>query len=142
MKFKLFALLLFFPVFAHAGAVSQLGTGDPLRLVYVEMQYLYQTGLQIKQQYDFSDPMQQVQCQRQHGYILARASSLVGTAGQVPEPHRDRVVDAGWYAFACVRCGGDISHCEKLPEEMDFIKNLLTNPQSTEAKNNSGEAPD
>ncbi|EMR12851.1 hypothetical protein MPL1_08322 [Methylophaga lonarensis MPL] len=132
MKTQLMALLLMFPLLAQAGAVSQLGTGDPLRLVYVEMQYLYQTGMQIKQQYNFDDPMQQMQCQRQHGYILARASSLVGTAGQVPEPHRDRVIDAGWYAYACVRCSGDISHCEKLPEEMAFIRELLTQPSSSE----------
>lgn len=142
MKFKLFALVLLFPLWAHAGAVSQLGTGDPLRLVYVEMQYLYQTGMQIKQQYDFSDPMQQLQCQRQHGYILTRASSLVGTAGQVPEPHRGRVLDAGWQAFACVRCAGDISQCEKIPEEMEFIKELLTNPQATQSSEDTKQSVD
>ncbi|THF54770.1 MAG: hypothetical protein E8F57_05445, partial [Methylophaga nitratireducenticrescens] len=62
MKLKLILLLLAAPLLANAGAVSQLGTGDPLKLVYQEMLYQYQVGLELHQQYDFKQPIDVMQC--------------------------------------------------------------------------------
>jgi hypothetical protein len=107
MKLKLILLLLCSPLLANAGAVSQLGTGDPLKLVYQEM--LYQ-------------------------YIQTRARSMVGTAKQVEEEIRSDVIDAAWFALNCSRCGSAADSCDPVPEKLEFIKLQLEAKQKARAE--------
>jgi hypothetical protein len=134
---KLWTLLfLFIPGLSQAGAVSQLGEGDPLKLVYVEMKYLYQAGLEIHQQYtDPEDPIQMMQCKGQYDYILTRARSLIGTAGQIEdEALSDKVVDAGWHAYACASCRTPASSCDPVPDNIEFIKQEILSREAAKAE--------
>lgn len=134
MKLKLILLLLCSPLLANAGAVSQLGTGDPLKLVYQEMLYQYQVGLQLHKQYDFKQPIDVMQCKNQHGYIQTRARSMVGTAKQVEEEIRSDVIDAAWFALNCSRCGSAADSCDPVPEKLEFIKLQLEAKQKARAE--------
>lgn len=134
MKLKLFFILLFSPVLANAGAISQLGTGDPLKLVYMEMLYQYQVGLEIHQQYDFKQPIDVMQCKNQYGYIQTRARSMVGTANQVEEDIRSEVIDAAWFALNCSRCGSAADSCDPVPEKLEFLKSKLEAKQKAKSQ--------
>lgn len=138
MKATLITLLmsLSFTPQLHAGAISQLGEGDPLKLVFVEMQYLYRAGLEIHQQFSDSENMAEMsQCKGQYGYILTRARSLIGTAGQLEKgPLRDDVIDAGWHAYACASCTTAASSCDAVPGNIKMIKHAI---QEREAASNS-----
>lgn len=131
MKLKLMLLLLCSPIMAHAGAISQLGTGDPLKLVYQEMLYQYRVGLELHQLYDFKQPIDVLQCKSQHGYIQTRAKSMVGTANQVEEAIRSEVIDAAWFALNCSRCGSPVDSCDAVPEKLEFIKSQLEAKQKS-----------
>lgn len=123
MKIIYSALLMLFTANTHAGAVSQLGEGEPLNLVYIEMKYLYQVGTEIHSQYDHTDPMDVRQCKNMNGYILTRARSMIGTAGQIKDPAlRDEVIDASWQAYACASCEQPVSTCEPVPGHLEDIK--------------------
>ncbi len=122
---KILALLLMvIPGISQAGAISQLGEGDPLKLVFVEMKYLYQAGMEIQQQYTVKDdPIQMMQCKGQYDFILTRARSMIGTAGQIEDlALRDKVIDASWHAYACASCMKPASSCDPVPENLEFIK--------------------
>jgi len=122
---KILALLLILmPGISQAGAISQLGEGDPLKLVFVEMKYLYQAGMEIQQQYTVKDdPIQMMQCKGQYDFILTRARSMIGTAGQIEDlALRDKVIDASWHAYACASCMKPASSCEPVPGNLEFIK--------------------
>ncbi|MEX1199505.1 MAG: hypothetical protein WEB02_01830 [Methylophaga sp.] len=122
---KIWALLLMLiPGISQAGAISQLGEGDPLKLVFVEMKYLYQAGMEIQQQYTVKDdPIQMMQCKGQYDFILTRARSMIGTAGQIEDlALRDKVLDASWHAYACASCMKPASSCDPVPENLEFIK--------------------
>lgn len=122
MKLILSALLLFTSAI-QAGAVSQLGEGEPLNLVYTEMRYLYQVGTEIHSQYDNTKPMDVRQCKNMNGYILTRARSMIGTAGQIKDPElRDKVIDASWQAYACASCEQPASTCDAVPDHIESIK--------------------
>jgi len=134
MKYKLFLLLFCSPILVNAGAISQLGTGDPLKLVYQEMLYQYQVGLELHQLYDFKQPLDVLQCQRQHGYIQTRARSMVGTANQVEEEIRSQVIDAAWFALNCSRCGSAADSCDSVPEHLEFVKSQLEAKQKAKTQ--------
>ncbi|AFJ01417.1 hypothetical protein Q7C_238 [Methylophaga frappieri] len=129
--------LLSWPSLLYAGAVSQLGEGDPLKLVYVEMQYLYRAGLEINQKYtNQNDPIQMMQCKGQYDFILTRARSMIGTAGQIKEPLlRDKVIDASWHAYACASCMKPVSNCDPVPENLEMIKNAILEQEEAEHAN-------
>lgn len=133
-RWALFFLLI--PALSNAGAVSQLGEGDPLKLVYVEMQYLYQAGLEIHQQYtDTEDPIQMMQCKGMYDYILTRARSMIGTAGQIEDLElRDKVIDASWHAYACASCRTPATSCDPIPENLEFIKHEIISREPTETE--------
>lgn len=123
MKIIYTSLLMLFAANTHAGAVSQLGEGEPLNLVYIEMKYLYQVGTEIHSQYDHTEPMDVRQCKNMNGYILTRARSMIGTAGQIKDPAlRDEVIDASWQAYACASCEKPVSACEPVPGHLEDIK--------------------
>jgi len=134
MKAILFTLLLGLSSQSYAGAVSQLGEGDPLRLVFVEMQYLYRAGVEIHEQFpDPEDRMQMSYCKGQYGYILTRARSLIGTAGQMEKGElRDKVLDAGWQVYACASCNTPASSCDPVPENLEMIKSAILEGAATE----------
>ena len=134
MKYKLLLLLFCSPVLANAGAISQLGTGDPLKLVYQEMLYQYQVGLELHQLYDYNDPMQVFHCQNEHGYIQTRGRSMVGTSNQVEEAIRSQVIDAAWFALNCSRCGSPADSCDPVPNHLEFVKTQLEAKQKAAAK--------
>lgn len=122
---KIWAMLfMLIPGISHSGATSQLGEGDPLKLVFIEMKYLYQAGLEIHQQYtDSENPIQMMQCKGQYDYILTRARSMIGTAGQIEDQDlRDKVIDASWHAYACASCRTPANSCDPVPENLEFIK--------------------
>ena len=127
-------LMLLLPGISQAGAISQLGEGDPLKLVFVEMKYLYQAGVEIQQQYtDKEDPIQMMQCKGQYDYILTRARSMIGTAGQIEDPAlRDKVIDASWHAYACASCMKPASSCDPVPDNIEFIKQEILSREATE----------
>ncbi len=131
---KIWALLLMLiPGISQAGAISQLGEGDPLKLVFVEMKYLYQAGMEIQQQYtDKDDPIQMMQCKGQYDFILTRARSMIGTAGQIEnQALRDKVIDASWHAYACASCMKPASSCDPVPENLEFIKQEILDQEAT-----------
>lgn len=134
MRSILFSLLLGLSSQSYAGAVSQLGEGDPLRLVFVEMQYLYQAGLEIHKQYnDPEDIMQMRFCRGQYGYILTRARSLIGTAGQMEKGElRDKVIDAGWDVYACASCTTPANSCDPVPSNIEMIKQAIQQRQAAD----------
>lgn len=135
---KLWTLLfLLIPSLSQAGAISQLGEGDPLKLVFVEMRYLYQAGMEINQQFtDNEDPIQMMQCKGQYDFILTRARSMIGTAGQIEDPElRDKVIDASWHAYACASCMKPASSCDPVPENLEFIKQEILSREAAEADN-------
>ncbi len=134
MKLKIILLLLCSPL-AQAGAISQLGTGDPLKLVYQEMLYQYQVGLELHQQYDFKQPLDVMQCKNQHGYIQTRGRSMVGTAKQVEEEIRSEVIDSAWFALNCSRCGSPADSCDAVPDKLEFIKSQLEAKQKARTEN-------
>lgn len=123
MKVIYSAILLLMTTGVNAGAISQLGEGEPLNLVYTEMRYLLQVGTEIHQQYDTSKPMEVRQCKNMNGYILTRARSMIGTAGQIKdEKLRDEVLDASWQAYACASCDQPATACEPVPGHIEAIK--------------------
>lgn len=134
MKSILLTLLFGLSSQSHAGAVSQLGEGDPLRLVFVEMQYLYRAGIEIHEQFtDPEDPIQMSYCKGQYNYILTRARSLIGTAGQMEKGElRDKVLDAGWQVYACASCNTPASSCDPVPENIEMIKQAIQQKESSD----------
>ncbi len=139
---KIWALLLMLITgISQAGAISQLGEGDPLKLVFVEMKYLYQAGMEIQQQYTVKDdPIQMMQCKGQYDFILTRARSMIGTAGQIEDLElRDKVIDASWHAYACASCMKPASSCDPVPENLEFIKQEIIDREASATKSETTE---
>lgn len=134
-------LLMLIPGISQAGAISQLGEGDPLKLVFVEMKYLYQAGMEIQQQYtEKDDPIQMMQCKGQYDFILTRARSMIGTAGQIEDSAlRDKVIDASWHAYACASCMKPASSCDPVPENLEFIKQEILDQDAADKESEATE---
>lgn len=139
---KLWAMLfLFIPGIGQAGAISQLGEGDPLKLVFIEMKYLYQVGLEIHQNYtDSENPIEMMQCKGMYDYILTRARSMIGTAGQIQDQVlRDKVIDASWHAYACASCRTPASSCDPVPDNIEFIKQEILSREAAASNSENTE---
>lgn len=100
-------------------------SGDSLQKLYLEMKYLYQTGVDIHLRYDPTDREQLKACTNEHGYISTRAKSLVGIANRLNHPAKEKLIDAAWQAYSCVKCSSSMSSCEAIPEELKKIKNIM-----------------
>lgn len=123
MKYLLLALLLLTPF--YASAADSTYSGDSLQKLYLEIRYLYQTGVGIHQKYDPSDLAQLKACTYEHGYIGTRARSVVGIANRLIHPAKEDFIKAAWQAYSCIKCSSPMSSCEPIPEELDKIKAIM-----------------
>lgn len=123
MKSISLVLTLLFSISANAG---QQYSGDSMQKLYMEMQYLYQAGIGIHQQYpSTTDRAQLKACTSEHGYIGTRAKSTVGIANRMEHPAKVELVNAAWRALSCAKCSSPMSSCEQTPEDLKNIKNIM-----------------
>lgn len=98
---------------------------DTLQKLYSELHYLNQAGREIHQKYDekiAADPAQMRFCQGEYGYISSRAKATIGIANRLESPNKDEYIATGWKALECIKCGGEVSHCDAIPPTLDTIK--------------------
>ena len=127
MKYLSFGFLLLFiaPTSSFAGGPVSPYSGDSLHKYYVELHYLYETGLAINQQYDHSDKTTLKACQEEWGFISTRAKTLIGIANRINHPNKDELIATGWAALGCVRCTKDETACEPIPNTLEKVKQEL-----------------
>jgi len=118
--------LVFALLFGTTANAGQPFSGDSMQKFYMEMQYLYQAGIGIHQQFpDTSERAQLKSCTSEYGYIGTRARATVGIANRLEHPAKDEFVNAAWRALTCAKCSSPVSSCEPLPDDLKFIKNTM-----------------
>jgi hypothetical protein len=126
MKYLYISLLLFIsPSLSLAGGVSSSYSGDSLHKYYVELHYLYETGLAIHQQFDTSDRSTLKACQSEWGFISTRAKTLIGIANRLQHPNKDELIASGWAALGCVKCTSDVEVCTPIPATLKKVEQEL-----------------
>lgn len=125
MKYIGFLLLLIAPFYSHAGGPNLPYSGDSLHKYYVELHYLYETGLTIHQQYDTSDRSQLKACQSEYGFISTRAKTLIGIANRLDHPDQKELISTGWAALGCIKCTTDVSLCDPIPATLEKVEKEL-----------------
>jgi hypothetical protein len=126
-------LSLFFALFslsftALAGGVPPgvyQHSDDTLQKLYAELHYLNQVGREIHQKYDDkikADPAQMRFCLGEYSYISSRAKATIGIANRLGGPNREEYINTGWHALECIKCSGDVSHCDAIPPTLETIK--------------------
>ncbi|MTI63953.1 hypothetical protein [Methylophaga sp.] len=98
---------------------------DTLQKLYSELHYLNQAGREIHQKYDDkikADPSQMRFCQGEYGYISSRAKATIGIANRLDSPNKEEYIATGWKAFECIKCSGEVSHCDAIPPTLETIK--------------------
>ncbi len=121
--FLVFFLIV--PFYANAGGPTSSFSGDSLHKYYVELYYLYDTGLAIHQEFDTSDLSQLKACSSKYGYISTRAKTLIGIANRLNHPNKSELISTGWAALGCVKCTTDVSVCEPIPATLEKVKQEL-----------------
>lgn len=126
MKYLFISLLLFIsPSLTVAGGVSSSYSGDSLHKYYVELHYLYETGLAIHQQFDTSDRSTLKACQSEWGFISTRAKTLIGIANRLQHPNQKELIATGWAALGCVKCTSDVDVCDPIPATLKKVEHEL-----------------
>ncbi len=125
MKYLVFLLLVISSTVAFAGGQVSPYSGDSLHKYYVELHYLYETGLTIHQQYDTSDKTTLKACQGEWGFISTRAKTLIGIANRLNHPNKKELIASGWAALGCVKCTTEVSVCEPIPATLEKVKQEL-----------------
>jgi len=125
MKYLSFLLLFISSTSTFAGGLVSSYSGDSLHKYYVELHYLYETGLSIHQQYDTSDRSTLKACQSEWGFISTRAKTLIGIANRLNHPNKQELVSTGWAALGCVKCTSDVSVCDPIPATLEKVKQEL-----------------
>ena len=125
MKYLSFLLLFISSTSTFAGGLVSSYSGDSLHKYYVELHYLYETGLSIHQQYDTSDRSTLKACQSEWGFISTRAKTLIGIANRLNHANKQELVFTGWAALGCVKCTSDVSVCDPIPATLEKVKQEL-----------------
>ncbi len=125
MKYLSFLLLFISSTSTFAGGPVSSYSGDSLHKYYVELHYLYETGLSIHQQYDTSDRSTLKACQSEWGFISTRAKTLIGIANRLNHANKQELVSTGWAALGCVKCTSDVSVCDPIPATLEKVKQEL-----------------
>lgn len=125
MKASLFLVSIIFSVTATAGGTVYRHSDDTLTKLYSELHYLNQVGHEIHNKYDdkvAKDPQQLRFCEGEYGYVGSRARSTIGIANRIESPNKDEYIAAGWKAYQCIKCSGEVSHCDAIPPALETIK--------------------
>jgi hypothetical protein len=108
---------------ANAG---QQYSGDSIQKLYMEMQYLYQAGIGIHQQFPTTTDRAELKaCTSEYGYIGTRAKATVGIANRLEHPAKEELINAAWRALSCAKCSSPLSSCDPLPDDLKNIKNIM-----------------
>jgi hypothetical protein len=108
---------------ANAG---QQYSGDSIQKLYMEMQYLYQVGIGIHQQFPTTTDRAELKaCTSEYGYIGTRAKATVGIANRLEHSAKEELIDAAWRALNCAKCSSPMSNCDPLPDDLKNIKNIM-----------------
>jgi hypothetical protein len=108
---------------ANAG---QQYSGDSIQKLYMEMQYLYQAGIGIHQQFPTTTDRAELKaCTSEYGYIGTRAKATVGIANRLEHSAKEALIDAAWRALNCAKCSSPMSSCDPLPDDLKNIKNIM-----------------
>ena len=128
--FSLLSLLFLCPA-VFAGNISSQYSGDSLQKLYAELHYLREVGIEIHQKYDLKKNPDQLRfCKGEYGYISTRAKSTIGIANRLPSPHKEEYIAAGWKAYECSQCTGNIEACDAVPPALETIKAEFKEKQS------------
>lgn len=98
---------------------------DTLQKLYAELHYLNQVGREIHAKYDdkVKDDLQQLRfCRGEYSYIGSRAKATIGIAGRLDSPNREEYIATSWKAFECIKCNGQVNHCDAIPPTLETIK--------------------
>ena len=106
-----------------AGNLNYQFSGDSLQKLYAELHYLREVGIEIHQKYDVKKNPDQLRfCKGEYGFISTRAKSTIGIANRLTSPHKDEYIAAGWKAYECSQCTGNIEACDAVPPVLETIK--------------------
>ena len=125
MRLSLFLVSMIFSVTAIAGGNVYRHSDDTLQKLYSELHYLNQVGHEIHNSYDekvANDPQQLRFCEGEYGYVGTRARATIGIANLIESPNKEEYIATGWKAYQCIKCSGDISHCDAIPPALETIK--------------------
>lgn len=132
MRALLQIILLLVSVSAYA---TSSYSGDSLNKVYLEMRYLYQIGIDIRQRYDLTNPAQISACQFEVGHNSTRAKNLIGATNRIEYSEKKALIDAAWAVYACASCGtADGSHCNEITDQMKQLRSFIKDSQAQKNK--------
>lgn len=124
MKFCIFLCAMLVSSSLYAGGQVYRHSDDTLQKLYAELHYLNQIGHEIHDKYDqkiAEDPQQLRFCQGEYGYIASRARATVGIANRLESPNKEAYIAAGWKAYQCIECSGEVTHCDAIPPVLETI---------------------
>jgi len=125
MRLTIFLLSISLSLTAVAGGTVYRHSGDTLQKLYSELHYLNQVGHEIHNKYDeklAEDPQQLRFCKGEYGYVGTRARATIGIANRLESPDKEEYIAAGWKAYQCIQCSGEVSHCDAVPPALETIK--------------------
>lgn len=133
MRLTIFLLSMSLSFTAVAGGTVYRHSGDTLQKLYSELHYLNQVGHEIHNKYDekmAEDPQQLRFCEGEYGYVGTRARATIGIANRLESPNKEEYIAAGWKAYQCIQCSGEVSHCDAVPPALETIKLEYQSTQS------------
>lgn len=125
MRITVFLISMIMSVTALAGGNAYRHSDDTLQKLYSELHYLNQVGHEIHNNYDAKlaeDPQQLRFCEGEYGYVGSRARATIGIANRIESPNKEEYIAAGWKAYQCIQCTGEVSHCDAIPPALETIK--------------------
>lgn len=125
MRLTIFLLGTIISFTAIAGGNVYRHSDDTLQKLYSELHYLNQAGREIHNKYDAKlaeDPQQIRFCEGEYGYIGSRARATIGIANRIESPNKEAYIAAGWKAYQCIQCSGEVSHCDAIPPALETIE--------------------